>query len=448
MATLGECLEKQKKHGILQAPTGLSPVKATAHTTTADTKPTLKIALQNKTTTSNVWAYITGLDVNRSNAVFILSSDGITPYHPTSPPKTISPMEQDIHIKLGPPGSTRTVTVPQLVGGRIYFSLDAQLTFFLNPGPALVEPSVMNPTDPNYNLTWSFAEFTYNKIQLFANITHVDFVSIPISLGLTSTNTSVPPQVVPGIPPSGLQTIASSLRGLPGDWPSLIVPSPTSSVPLRILSPNSAIKVFPWLFNEYYAPYVSRVWSKYQSVPLRINTQAQWGRLAGVVNATTDTLDFPVGSFPRPSTADIFSCDTGAFARYKENTEVMGNITARLAAALNRSTLLENGHQPDGEVVERFYKESVTNHYSRVVHEASLDGKGYAFPYDDVAAREEDGVAGVVAGSEPGLFLVGVGGVVDVPARGGLAEMAWEAVSELGSVLRVVWGWKGLGAGR
>ena len=61
------------------------------------------------------------------------------------------------------------------------------------------------------------------------------------------------------------------------------------------------------------------------------------------------------------------------------------NITARLAAAFNRSTLLVDDNTPDGENPSNYYQNPVTNHYARLVHAANLDGRGYAFPYDDVA---------------------------------------------------------------
>jgi hypothetical protein len=60
-------------------------------------------------------------------------------------------------------------------------------------------------------------------------------------------------------------------------------------------------------------------------------------------------------------------------------------IVPRLAAAFNRSTLLIDADQPDGENPADYYANPVTNHYARIVHATSLDGRGYAFPYDDVA---------------------------------------------------------------
>ncbi len=57
----------------------------------------------------------------------------------------------------------------------------------------------------------------------------------------------------------------------------------------------------------------------------------------------------------------------------------------RLAAAFNRSTLLTDSSQPDGENPADYYTNAITNHYARIVHATARDHRGYAFPYDDVA---------------------------------------------------------------
>ena len=118
------------------------------------TSSTLNIALQNQTTSSTVYAYITGQAIDNNNALFLLQSDGKTAYYPASPSSTGAALSEDCAITLGAPGNTVTVTVPHLAGSRIWFSVDNPLTFLLNPGPALVEPSVTNPSDPNINISW------------------------------------------------------------------------------------------------------------------------------------------------------------------------------------------------------------------------------------------------------------------------------------------------------
>jgi len=123
-------------------------------------------------------------------------------------------------------------------------------------------------------------------------------------------------------------------------------------------------------------------------------------------------LTFPNNiTYAAPSTADVFSCSSGPFAP-NSNIE-QGAITARLAAACNRSTLLENATTPfSGEDPGAYYKNGVTNHYARIVHQNNLDGRGYAFPFDDVAPDGGPDQSGAVMGSPAaGGFTVAVGGI-------------------------------------
>jgi hypothetical protein len=364
----------------------------------------MNIQLQNRTNAGVLFAYITGLALDNSNHVTLIKSDGKTPYYPANPSQIGTKLSEDCAIKLGPQGSTTTVTIPSLAGGRIWFSINKELTFLLNPGPAIVEPSVTNPSDPNINIEWDFCEFTFANNQLYANISYVDFASLSISLELTPTNGAV--QKVAGLKPDGLNSIVAGLQrsNLPfaDDWKKCIY-APGGKV-LRILSPNGARFLGGQdMFKGYYDPYVNAVWEKYSHAPLTIDTHAQWGRVSAKIS--NDALDFPgIGTFAKPSSQDIFSCSTGPFA---SNAEALGPLTARITAGLNRSTLLKDGLHPDEVEVADYYKESITNHYSRLVHEANLDGRGYAFPYDDVPGKGVD-QSGFVNG-DPKDFVVSIG---------------------------------------
>ena len=122
-----------------------------------------------------------------------------------------------------------------------------------------------------------------------------------------------------------------------------------------------------------------------------------------------DLLTFPgVGSFARPSAANIFSCASGPFSPAGMSPEMLA-IVPRLAAALNRSTLLTDPNQPDGENPATYYTAPVTNHYARIVHATSLDGRGYAFPYDDVAPTGGADQSGSVSSGSPAQLTVTVG---------------------------------------
>ena len=89
----------------------------------------------------------------------------------------------------------------------------------------------------------------------------------------------------------------------------------------------------------------------------------------------------------------------------------MGALTARISAALNRSTLLMDANQPDGENPATYYTNAVTNHYARLAHANSMDGRGYAFPYDDVAPNGGVDQSGAVVDPNPTLWTVTLGPV-------------------------------------
>jgi hypothetical protein len=365
---------------------------------------TLKIDLQNRTSSNEVYAYITGQALDNGNHVCLIKADGKTPYYPASPPGTITPLSENCSIRLGGHGSITTVTIPHLAGGRLWFSIGKELTFFLNPGPAIVEPSVTNPSDPNIHTTWDFCEFTFANTQLYANISYVDFVSLPISLTLTPD--SGPDQIVLGLEPDGLAYVCAGLESQNlqdgNAWHQLVFES--NGTKLRALSPNNGgVMEGGNLFRGFYDSYVNQVWEKYSSSPLTIDTQAQWGKVEGKV--VNNELTFPgIGSFGKPSSADIFSCSTGPFT---SNIGALGPLTARISAAFNRSTLLADQIHPNDEKVPDYYKGPITNHYARLVHEANIDGRGYAFPYDDVSGGGVD-QSGFVNGN-PKAFKVTIG---------------------------------------
>jgi hypothetical protein len=219
------------------------------------TPPTLSIKLLNSTTSDILYAYVTGRPLDSDNAWFLLRQDGITPYYPTSPSSLGSPVTEDCAISLGGPGNSQTITVPHLAGARMWFSIGEKLTFMLNPGPELVQPSVSNSSDPNFNLNWGFAEFTYNRDQIFVNISYVDFVSLPISLTLQNSFGEV--KHVTSMTDQGLDHVCAELRAQDARdgttrWSSLIVQHNGRN--LRALSPKTGIVTNPDAFRGYYGP--------------------------------------------------------------------------------------------------------------------------------------------------------------------------------------------------
>lgn len=137
-----------------------------------------------------------------------------------------------------------------------------------------------------------------------------------------------------------------------------------------------------------------------------MNTQSQYGVQSAKVENNQLTFGGGAQTFAAPSTGDIFSCSTGPF-QTGSNAE-RNAIIPRLAAAFNRSTLLATDQVPAQP--STFYKTPITNHYSRIVHSANADGKGYAFPYDDVQPDGGVDQSGKVESGNPVLWTVAVGG--------------------------------------
>ncbi|GAB1314663.1 Beta-1,3-glucanase, Osmotin/thaumatin-like superfamily, glucan endo-1,3-beta-glucosidase [Madurella fahalii] len=393
----------------------------------------LTIQLVNHSTTPNVYAFITGLAIQRDMARVFLKADGRTLYFPESPPggKILQPLTEDCAIPLGPPGASVAVTIPQMAGGRIWFSAESKLTFLRNPagrggGAALVEPSVLNPTDPNANTDFAFCEFTLNADQLFANITYVDFVPrLPIALTLQTRSGEV--QHVSGMPPDGLERVCARLRaqaakdGQP--WDKLVVQRRGQDRPLRVLSPTHAGAIGA-SFAGYFEPLVEVAWDKYalqvrphHRLPmfsrghepravLRIDTQAAPGVLEGTVHRGSDKLVIGSEEFARPTTADILGCNSGPFTTGPSPTR--NAIIPRLAAAFQRSSIVVVADHPSHP--ETFYRCEPTNHYARIVHQCNLDSKGYAFAYDDVQPDGGADQSGKVNAGDPAVLIVAVGG--------------------------------------
>jgi hypothetical protein len=376
----------------------------------AQTPATLPLKVKNNTGSDTVYAFVTGLAINNNNALMLIEADGKTPYYPVSPPTTLSPLAQNCAIPLNKSGgAAKTITIPYMAGARVWFSIGTPLTFYLNPGPALVEPSVTNPSDPNINLQWDFCEFTYNSTEMFADISYVDFVCIPIGLNLTSVGGTQ--QKVLGLPAGGLDSVCSKLTAQAqadgNPWTDLIVTN--SGQNLRALSPSNGIVLNSSFLQGYYDNYVNQVWSKYESATLTVDTQAQWGTVTGQVSG--GQLTFPgVGSFSQPATADIFDCDGGPFNPNGMSQEMLA-ITPRIAAAFNRSTLLIDSSQPDGENPADYYKNAVTNHYARIVHGTTRGHLGYAFPFDDVTPNGGVNQSGPVVSGTPTKLQITVGPV-------------------------------------
>lgn len=154
--------------------------------------------------------------------------------------------------------------------------------------------------------------------------------------------------------------------------------------------------------------YVDQVYDNYKAQPLNVDTQAQWGRVKGQTDTSGASIKFDNETFTKPSTADIFSCCTGPFGDNLTPEKLA--IIPRLSAGFNRGTLINSNITPDPNGPSTYYKTPICNHYSRIVHEQCLDGRGYAFPYDDVCQDGGPDQCGAVYNGNPKVLTIAVGG--------------------------------------
>ncbi|KUF14375.1 glycoside hydrolase family 64 protein [Streptomyces silvensis] len=369
---------------------------------------TCELALVNKSLPGQVRAYVTGHENGTGRWVLLKPDGGV--YRPESPSAPQTPLPVDCAIPLGAAGSApKVLTLPQMYGARVYFVRDDKLDFFLNPGPALVEPAFATKADPNYGRRWSFCEFTFNSTQLFANISYVDLVTA-LPIGLTLAGDAV--HTVAPLPGGAVEKIAADLVAQAGrdgqPWDKLVIRGDSGL--LRVISPQNLMAPYfdrpaEMPFRDLFKSYVDQVWDKYRTTDLRIDLQG--GRGVRVGRVSGDTLTFQGGhTFAKPSSKDIFTCNHGPFTNNPNDSDDKKGLLARLAAGFNRSIMLTHPSQPNGTSAGDYYR-GVTNHWARVVHANSPIG--YAFPYDDVRPDGRPDVSGAAHDGNPRRFTVTVG---------------------------------------
>ena len=280
-------------------------------------------------------------------------------------------------------GGSVTIRIPKF-SGRVYFSYGQKLVFKLTTG-GLVQPAIQNPSDPNVNILFNWSEYTLNDSGIWINSTQVDMFSAPYAVGVqpvggTTKNTG-------HLKPGGYNGFLNALRGQPGGWANLIRTRSDGTV-VRALAPGHGIElgVLPaGVMNDY----INRVWSKYTSSTLTMTpiasspNQKYFGRVSGNVMNFTNSAGGFVTSFQKPDSDSIFGCYKLLDAPNNER----GLISRTLCAGFNRSTLLTNPNQPDTSSAG-FYLDTVTNQYARKIHAQMVDGKAYAFAFDDVGHFE------------------------------------------------------------
>ena len=328
-----------------------------------------------------VFLYVVGVNLQTGRLGYVNQGGTFTPWPAGSNPPSPAP---DVSIRMGGSGASTTVNVPRGFSGRLYMSFGERLPFRLTPD-GLVQPAPWAAGDPSSNILFDWSEFTYNDAGLWLNSSQVDMFAVPHSVSVTGADgrTSTTGRLVD----DGRNKVIAGIRNQAG-WSGLVRTRSDGTV-LRVLSPGKASDA--GLFDRNYLdPYITSAWNAYASktltvVPFGDRPDVRYfGRTSGSTMRFTNGAGQQVATFQKPTTSNVWGCD-GALGA--PNDQVVGPIARTLCAALHRSTLGRIDTQPGGGASD-FYQGSITNHYSRLVHQNMVDGKAYGFAFDDVQAQE------------------------------------------------------------
>ena len=281
-------------------------------------------------------------------------------------------------------GGNKTIQIPRGISGRMWMSLGQKLKFFVTPD-GLVQPDMVNPTDPNRDILFDSSEFTYNDSGLWLNSTQVDMFAIPHAVTVTGSNGVT--KKTGELLNNGRDTVINQIKAQPDFAKSVITRS--DGTVLRVLAPSKATAA-GFMNASYLDSAINTAWSTYASKTLTVVPFGDqpsikfFGRTSGSVMNFTNTSGQQVASFQKPSTMDVWNCDGKLLA---PNDNVVGPIARTLCAALHRGTLTKFDTQPAGTAAD-FYKQSASNVYSGIVHSQMADGKAYGFAFDDVQNQE------------------------------------------------------------
>lgn len=354
-------------------------------------------------------AYMVGKCPN--GAVCFVRGDGSIVYPSSGGSGVPQPVDSNSVRIVVNQGETLNLRAPvALNSARIYFAAgDLQFGMVATPnGDGLVQPAPNNPHDPSAGVNFGFVEFNLDPNgTIYSNISYVDFVGLVLGMQLEDNNG--PTQTARGLRAGSVDGVCNDLRaqgqrdGRP--WGGHCVTNGSGNV-VRVLSPNSYADVDPNGFADYWNDYVNQVYSRYSGSDLTMRTQ--FGDHQCRANGNTMTCNGDERAYDKPSARDIWGCNGGPFAN--TGSDLHKAHLAILCAAFHRTTLLlDGGNIQPSLPASSYYTTSPSNFYSKSVHAHELDGKGYAFPYDDVNVAGEN-QSGTLASSNPRSLLIWIGG--------------------------------------
>ncbi|GLW28607.1 beta-1,3-glucanase family protein [Actinoplanes regularis] len=367
-----------------------TPTRTTATPTTPAATPTevppasalLPVTVTNKTGRKDaVHLYVLGVNLETGKLGYVDKAGAFTAWTGGGAVPVAAP---DVSIAGPADGSSTTIKVPRHVSGRLYFSFGQKLDFRLTTD-GLVQPAPWAGGDPNHDILFDWSEFTVNSSGLFLNSSQVDMFAVPHIVSVTGGDGVT--RSTGAVVANGRQKVIDAIKGN-ADFAKSVVTRADGTV-LRVLAPGKAADA-GLMSPTYLDSYIAAAWRAYTSKTLTVTPFLDQpgvkylGRTSGDVLSFTDTSGRVVASFTKPSTANVWGCD-GALGA--PNDQVVGPIARTLCAALQRTTLGRLDLQPSGTAAD-FYQGDPANLYAKAVHANMVDGKAYAFAFDDVLNQE------------------------------------------------------------
>jgi Beta-1,3-glucanase/Cellulose binding domain len=342
----------------------------------------LPVKVTNNTGRSDaVFLYVLGVNLSTGKLGYVNAGGTFTPWTGGAATPVPAP---DVSIPGPGTGSSTTIKMPKNLSGRLYMSFGKKLDFRLSTD-GLVQPAPWAGGDPNKDILFDWSEFTLNDSGLWLNSSQVDMFAVPHVVTVQGGNGAT---IRTGeLKAGGRQKVIDAIKAQPEFAKS--VQTRSDGTVLRVLAPGKAADAGLMSAN-YLDPYITKAWNAYTSKTLTVVPFGDrpdtkfFGRTSGNVMNFTDGSGKVVASFTKPSTANVWGCD-GALGA--PNDLVVGPIARTLCAAMQRTTLGTLDTQPSGTAAD-FYKGEPTNHYAKVIHEQMVDGKAYAFAFDDVQNQE------------------------------------------------------------
>lgn len=221
--------------------------------------------------------YFVGTGYNLANtSAHFLKPDPTTGVCTYASPATNNSADPDISVKLsqlpsaGEGSNAYLIYLPQQISGRCYLSIDYPL-YLQTSDTTIGSPSITSPNDPNYYTLYQNFELTLDAgYGLYANISNVDYFSIPMGISSFTYPSGDPYPTLDGLTSSGfsesttrqsiLGTVSAELvsddKSTTPQWVNLVVPFynnpyidaiPTTN--LRILSAKQSINFATTLFK-------------------------------------------------------------------------------------------------------------------------------------------------------------------------------------------------------